>query len=247
MPHSHRGLQLLNPLFDGVAAFSPSDVAGFLLWLNAALDTWQDAAMTIRAIFDEDVVGGWTDQSGNGNHATQATTANKSLLKLSIVHARPVIRFDGTDDWLNLVNSIFTLGNATSFLVAKSTPAATNQMSLSAKDPNRWYSPAFQTNNASKCYVGAKVIDTPDLGSGFNVITLRHDNPDIEAWLNGVSVGTDSDNNINALTGLNIGSYDEGTSGFLKGDIAELLIYTALSDADRQSIENYLNGRYRIW
>src|SRR5690554_3312719 len=52
---------------------------------------WQDAEGTVPVMSDGDPVGLMLDLSGNGNHATQATSAS-----------RPIYRTDGTLHWLEL-------------------------------------------------------------------------------------------------------------------------------------------------
>ena len=54
-------------------------------------------------------------------------------------------------------------------------------------------------------------------------------------------------NNI-LRTANNIGCYNNGASEFFKGNIAEIIVYnTALSSAQRQSVENYLIGESMPW
>ena len=56
----------------------------------------------------------WYDQSGNGNDATQTATASQpqivssgAILTLTGTgSAKPVLRFDGTNDWMNLTSTI---------------------------------------------------------------------------------------------------------------------------------------------
>ena len=94
-------------LLGGAAAFSPLDIDGLQLWLKADAGLWQDSVGGTPAVVDSDVVGAWADQSGNSNHATQATTSQKPLLKTGIVNGRDVVRFDGTDDYFPLTISGF--------------------------------------------------------------------------------------------------------------------------------------------
>src|SRR6266516_2170158 len=59
------------------------------LWLKA------DAGVTTNA------AGGvilWEDQSGNANHAAQATDTQAPALVAAALNSRPVLRFDGADD-----------------------------------------------------------------------------------------------------------------------------------------------------
>lgn len=82
-------------LFGGAqgAYYDPSDLASM----------WQDSARTVPAVVDQPV-GAIDDRSGNGNHAVQATTAAKPILRQS--GALYWLEFDGVDDKLTAVFTI---------------------------------------------------------------------------------------------------------------------------------------------
>jgi hypothetical protein len=86
--------------------FLPTQIPGLVAWFDASSGMFQDSAGTTPAAADADPVGKWTDQSGQGNHATQGTTGNKPQLKLAIQNGKPTVRFT-TDDYLN-ANGIAT-------------------------------------------------------------------------------------------------------------------------------------------
>ena len=115
-------------------SFSPADIAGLELWLQADKGIFQDSAKTTPATSDGDVIGAWEDQSGNGNDALQGTTVNKPVLKLSIVNSRPVVRFDGAND--DLLLSLLDAGSSfTSFFViipTATTPLASATWSITS-------------------------------------------------------------------------------------------------------------------
>src|SRR3990167_3932393 len=71
----------------------PDSISGLQLWLKA------DA---ITGLNDGDSVTTWTDSSGNSNDATQSTAANKPIYKTSIINSKPVLRFDGSNDQMNV-------------------------------------------------------------------------------------------------------------------------------------------------
>lgn len=82
-------------------AFLPSvPLPPVTLWLKADAGTFTTSAMSTPATADGDRVGGWQDQSGNGRHATQATGAARGTLKTNIQNGLPVVRLDGSDDFL---------------------------------------------------------------------------------------------------------------------------------------------------
>jgi hypothetical protein len=75
------------------------------LWLRA------DAGTTTNG----QQVSAWNDQSGNGNNAAQGTSDNQPLFIASepLANNRPVLRFDGIDDWMqtttHLTDNVGTL------------------------------------------------------------------------------------------------------------------------------------------
>src|SRR3990172_1742397 len=84
-----------------VSAFSPLSLSP-VLWLDFSdLSTlFTDSAGTIPVTSDGDVIGYAADLSGNGNHATQATTLNKPVWKAAIQNGLGAGLWDKTNDYL---------------------------------------------------------------------------------------------------------------------------------------------------
>jgi len=98
------------------AAFSPLSLSPAAWYDFSDLTTlFTDAARTTPVTADGDVIGGVTDKSGNGFHATQATTANKPLWKAAIQNGRGVARLDGVNDYLSVSISL-AAGSLTVFM-----------------------------------------------------------------------------------------------------------------------------------
>ncbi|MFA5053955.1 MAG: hypothetical protein WC565_07840 [Parcubacteria group bacterium] len=83
--------------------FSLADIT-WALWLDAAQETYQDAAKTTPADGDGDPIGCWADLSGNGRDFSQGTADNKPTLQLSEINGLPVIQSDGSNDILLSTN-----------------------------------------------------------------------------------------------------------------------------------------------
>ena len=85
----------------------------------------QNSNGTTAASATDDPVGYWADQTGLGNHATQATSGSRPKLKLSNQNGLPGIELDGTDDYLIASVSGFNqLQNTTILMVLKTSLAA---------------------------------------------------------------------------------------------------------------------------
>jgi len=82
--------------------WNPGKLPGIALWLAA------DTGVTTN----NSRVSTWADRSGNNNNAAQSVSARQPTLVTGVVNGQPVIRFDGTDDALQ-VNDSATLHFAT--------------------------------------------------------------------------------------------------------------------------------------
>ncbi len=255
---------------------TPSQITGLALWLKA------DA---ITGLADGDAIGTWTDSSGNGRNATQATAGAKPTYKTGIINSLPVARFDGGDALLlgDILDSIFAGANRYHiFAVAKSTAMATGEIIAKVGDSSqsenaRQFGLFFRVtgkigtyhsydaagnnvtivNSATSYTAGAFIIIAASydgaVGSGSANSTAR-----VQMTVNGaaqtetVEVALGNFGNVQDTTAqLSIGAH-VGTAGTvpaapLTGDIAEIIIYdSALSDANRQQVEQYLAWKYAI-
>ena len=72
------------------------------LWLDAsdAATVFEDDSLTTLAVLGTDVVGGWTDKSGNGRHFTNTGTSRPSYVDEAPLGGKGCLYFDGVDDTL---------------------------------------------------------------------------------------------------------------------------------------------------
>src|ERR671913_280317 len=68
------------------------------------LGIWLDATK-ITGLAGGAAVSQWDDASGNGNHATQATGTAQPSYQTAVQNGLPVVRFDGTSDFLSLATA----------------------------------------------------------------------------------------------------------------------------------------------
>jgi hypothetical protein len=83
-------------------------------FLAAYAGTLQTAGGSV-AVADTDPVGRWTDQSGNGKHASQTTAGIRGILKTSVQNNLPVVRLNGTDQWYDMTGLTRASGAHTIF------------------------------------------------------------------------------------------------------------------------------------
>jgi hypothetical protein len=80
--------------------------------LGASLAMWLDAADTNTVILNGSNVSRWDDKSGNGRNAVQNTAANQPIYTLAGQNGRSVLTFDGSDDFMDVVTTVFQgIGN----------------------------------------------------------------------------------------------------------------------------------------
>jgi len=95
---------------------------GLQLWLDGSdASTLFDATTGGSLVAADGAVARWEDKSGNGRHATQSTSGSRPTRKTAIQNSLGVLRFDGTDDFLDSTDFLdLTSGQAmTAFVVFK--------------------------------------------------------------------------------------------------------------------------------
>lgn len=80
-------------------------ISGLSLWFDS-LDSSTLFADTSFTTSVTSAVGGWRDKSGNNYHATQSNSSYQPNLINGHLNNSPVVRFDGSNDFLNLPGSI---------------------------------------------------------------------------------------------------------------------------------------------
>ncbi len=201
---------------------------GLVLHVDATTGVYQDSARTTPATADGDPVGGLTDQSGSGNHVTQATGAKRPVLKLAVRNGKNVILANGTSQWFNTPSLALSTAQ-TIFFVGQKT--ATNSAVTLGDQP----SGSFVLNNTggSTYFVPSGTTVTYleawteweiycAVRSGTSVTWYRYN-----AVTASLTLGANSNLVISSLLAYNT------SANFYSGYLAEVAIYNAaLSAAD---------------
>lgn len=225
------------------------------LWLKA------DEGVTAAA---SGAVTAWADQSGHTNNAAQADESLAPSFVTAALNGKPVLRFDGVDDYLDVEDSdsVSIAGDITSLFVVKMDDFATYRaiwgktagLGASLPAPTDWYTlpgsgiPRLLRGDGTGQNLGS-VDSSAALSAGvFTMAGFTAAGTAISHHLDGHVAGTGV---INAVLGDGDTPLKIGTRGDLftklKGDLAELLIYnSALSDSDRKQVELYLAGKYGL-
>lgn len=222
--------------------FSPDEVTGLVLWLAA----------DELALADNDPVATWADQSVAANDATQGTSGARPTFKAAQINSLPVVRFDGTNDYLALDGNLSSQ-DFTYFAVVKHTAA--NQGILIGHDNGgiSWDFAGSGDNKprlvkASTALVGQA---TTDIGSGYAIIALSYATPNVIFYRNGGADGSAS--SAQTFSFLSTGAVGCQFSGaapsfWFAGDVAEIICYdNVVSSGDRAALFAYLNDKYAVY
>lgn len=264
LPVQTRGIQVV-PSTEAArsAAVTPQELPGLQLWLKS------DTELT----YDVDGVSNWADQSGQDNHAVQSDSARRPALVAHGLGRKPVLRFDGTDDYLAIENlSYGTSGAIDQITVCALVRSESTQPQIVASfDREEYWRLALR--DAVDQEVGWDTTDSTgsphDLRSSESSTDGRWHlicgwfnaaaSPDKRLFVDGVEVPGAPAHGGNSLgTGtarfglIGVGSEAavfDGATGpdwYLAGDLAELLIFhQALTDQQRGQLEQYFLQRYR--
>jgi autotransporter-associated beta strand protein len=206
------------------------------LSVTTGLSLWVDANDFQTA----DLVGLWSDKSGNIRDLTQGNDDNKPSSVLDAINGRPVVRFDGNDVIANGNN----FGNPYSIFTVSRMEGSQNRRLITAN--NNWLL-GFWGGNQDVMYAEGWVSadDGPDpdgnvhfyAATGDGSLTSFYDGNTLLASNNGGTAGPN---------GLSLGAFnnDPGNENS-KGDVAEIVIYNRVLEPDeRTAVVDYLNAKW---
>lgn len=220
-----------------VQAAPPS--TGLKLWLAADTGVTLDGSGGVST---------WSDQSGNGNDATQATAANRPTVTANALNGKPVVHFNGASTQYFTLPNLLNGASAGEVLVVLKATAASGSSNRGlwyfGTDPWDWYPyssggvyTAFGSN-------AQKLEGTPthDI-TQYHVYDVRSSSALWESQFDGVTFFKNSTNTVAFSSTPYLGC--NGNNYGFDGDIAEILIYDhVLSDADRKTASVYLAQKY---
>lgn len=197
------------------------------------------------------VVSQWNDISGNGLALSQATVPDRPTLVTGVMNGKPVIRFDGTSDYLStsynaqlnavshsvLIVARVTGGAGTSRYVLGSTDSAAGLgYGLRVNPSNNWEYRTGSFGGFDAYNAGASVLNQGEIFTGYALNFFR----------NGNFIASGSNFGQNSSKPFYLGRKDQ-LPDYFTGDIAEVIVYNfELSSSQRVLVENYLSSRYNI-
>lgn len=190
----------------------------------------------------------------------QLTTQSSLAPKLftNAINNRPALRFDGTDDFLTGTTTSIQGDNGLSVIVVgKSSSASTNQTYIgkfdSTNNEREW---RLQNDDfiATESATAETANETVNFANNTNLRIISATwAPNQSSSVNinnaaGVSAVTPVVSISTTTEPIIVGASLQGSTSFLSGDIAEILIYNKkLSDAELTKVRTYMNTKYNIY
>ena len=226
-----------------------SGISNLTLWLRADCVTGNGADPA-----DNSTVSTWTDMSGNGNNATGYGSPTFQSDSANLINSQPVIYFNGSATFTSIDIRAIARPNITIFAVYKL--RSNNQVGVWGIDDGGWdrfFMARWSGDNGIISHLGTTAIPNSGVNNiAKNITTIYKYNVSSgsSVYDNGALVSSFTDNAAQsaAQTTLRIGSIGAVGGGYqLIGDIAEIIVFSqALSDADRKTVNGYLNTKYNL-
>jgi hypothetical protein len=229
--------------------------------LGEDLALWLDAADITAAA--DGPVSDWPDRSFAANAASQSTVDRQPILITNALGSLPAVRFDGSNDRLDLFSNLFANSNypLTLFVVATTTSENTHVLGTGSSGAG------FLSTYGSGLALldGRPTVKTINNGSGLllrsgtvaaganpRVLTARIVNGDSTIWTNcaesrSYSAATNAYPYTRSTIGASDGSGSNGSRDALDGDVAEIIVYgRALSNDEIDEVSDYLSAKYLL-
>jgi len=216
---------------------TPLSISGCALWL--------DASDTTTLTLSTNNVTQWSDKSGSGNNATQATAGSQpttggsqnglnTLLFTGKTMTYPTISLSAQTVFCVYLNNTFTpygepvaVGPFAFFYAAPSSNVGIGRTGVTDEVLANWSTNGLTTSKYT-VYGGTVSVS----GSTTSVL-----------YFNGNQVASNTVTSSGGASYYRIGHYNGGTTGY----IAEVVVFNSvLGTAQRQSVENYLMGKWGI-
>lgn len=213
----------------GGTAFSPTDIAGLQLWLDAS---------QITGLNDGDAVATWPDVSGFARDFSQSTASRKPVFKTNQRGSLPAVLFDGADDYLT---ATFSCTAKTIVVVYKVTGGVQYSRPVDF-NPGQKCVYRDTSNTIVGTYSGVFGPTLSGVTTGFMVATFTFDASGSGLRIDGVDATPVAGAFGTALAGTHGVGAESGGNYNLSGYVAHVLLYdTVLSSTYIGQLETYFS------
>ncbi|MEM2974451.1 MAG: DUF2341 domain-containing protein, partial [Candidatus Micrarchaeia archaeon] len=215
--------------------------------LSGNLKLWLDANDATTITKDgSNKVSQWRDKSGNGNYMIQGDYNRQPTYVTGVLNGKPVIRMSEDSAQTLYTDTNFPTPVSVIYVVRQTGGGSPERM-LSAKN-NNWLL-GYWYNARRQAYFEGWVSSSgsPATDTNWHIYSAVIPGPgqNSKAYEDGV-LFAENQNGVTGPNGLCLSGH-YCSSEFSNGEIAEILVYNkALSDAERQGLENYLRFKYNL-
>ena len=224
------------------STFSPSNIAGLYTWFDAT---------KISGLSDGALVTQWNDESGTAKHGVQADSTKQPTYKVAGINSKASIEFIG-GKLLDVTNGLPSgAGSSFTILSVQISTDTTGYRNIYSANANLTGSKAFLTYNGKpSIFTGTGSLQSAtNVPSGTFVMSATHDGSTNaqNLYTNGSNVITGTATEDSLVADAQIGGFNKETTNNWKGQIGEIIVYnSALSDADRKQVEQYLADKWGV-
>ena len=177
----------------------------------------------------------WYDQSGNGNHAVQNTATSQPKIVDAGTLVADGLKFDGTDDYLNVSPTLSQPVHMFSTYKALSNNSPITGSSINSLSVLRRYTGEYLMYNGAVLSGGIHPSTTVVCSALFNGSNSKGH------W-DGVEILSGNTGPSSALDYIG-----RNSNAHLDGTLDELIIYDSDQSANREAIETNINDHYEIY
>lgn len=233
----------------------PLPISGPTLWLDASVASSVLDASNNPISVDSTAVATWQDQSGNGYHATQATSGNRPIWRSSAngQNGLPVISFNGSSSYLISSNSGQTSSFSLYFVFSRTNSSGT-------QIPIEWGTQSTGIWRSVQNYYGSSTIDGGLYFSGsfrdvsaitltaaygaYTLASVTYDGTTTTVRRDGGSASGTPVLSSTTANNINIGR-SVTNAYFLSGRIAEILVYSSSHTSTQyNSMRTYFQAKW---
>jgi len=226
----------------GAGEFTPLEIPSLVLWLDASTVTGSGGVAV------------WSDLSGNGNDATQGTTANQPQTGTRTENGLNVLDFDGSNDYMILPSALYTLsdGNNTIVTIFRTDSTITDQRLVSGSDDGANSRVMQRLNSGSSIQLrntsgGSTVsLSTSYDTTNVHILVQRRSGSTLQGYYDGSTVtGSGVAQNVGGISSFILGSQPGASGSFLEGAYCEQYMFDDdISDAKLNQLGNYLSDKW---
>lgn len=228
----------------GGGSFDPDSIAGLYTWLESSLGILDDSDNPITV--DGTAVKTWQSQKAGGIDVSQGTAAFRPLWQENELNGRPLIQFDGANDFLPGTGAGKVQPQTLLFVIRLNTLGAYHPI-FDGQLANRFLFAEYPANSWDMWVNSGADINIGAANTNWNIVTLIYNGAASKYAFNTKTLTTVSGSpGTNDIGGLTLAA-DHAGGNNAQVDFAELLWYEgALAQPDIDSILDYLSAKYAL-